>query len=96
MSSIRSFHGFNPEVSPTAYVDPAAHVIGHVAVGHDSSVWPGAVIRGDAHRIRIGERTKQIYYAARQYVKLKAQYLAPTRESSRTVSEYDRRVAAAV
>jgi len=196
MSSIRSFHGFNPEVSPTAYVDPAAHVIGHVAVGHDSSIWPGAVIRGDAHRIRIGERTniqdhaslhvthdtqytlggfalsigsdvtighgavlhgctvqdasligmhatildgtlikrhalvgagaviaqgrivgegelwlgnparcvrllsadeiQQIYYAARQYVKLKAQYLAPSRESARVVSEYDRRVAAAV
>jgi carbonic anhydrase/acetyltransferase-like protein (isoleucine patch superfamily) len=57
MSSIRSFHGFSPEVSPTAYVDPAAHVIGHVAVGHDSSIWPTAVVRGDAHRIRIGERT---------------------------------------
>jgi carbonic anhydrase/acetyltransferase-like protein (isoleucine patch superfamily) len=57
MSSIRSFHGFSPEVSPTAYIDPAAHVIGHVAVGHDSSIWPTAVVRGDAHRIRIGERT---------------------------------------
>jgi len=57
MSSIRSFHGFSPEVSPTAYIDPAAHVIGHVAVGHDASIWPTAVVRGDAHRIRIGERT---------------------------------------
>jgi carbonic anhydrase/acetyltransferase-like protein (isoleucine patch superfamily) len=57
MSSIRSFHGLSPEVSPTAYIDPAAHVIGHVAVGHDSSIWPTAVVRGDAHRIRIGERT---------------------------------------
>jgi len=57
MSSIRSFHGLCPELSPTAYIDPAAHVIGHVAVGHDSSIWPTAVVRGDAHRIRIGERT---------------------------------------
>jgi carbonic anhydrase/acetyltransferase-like protein (isoleucine patch superfamily) len=57
MSSIRSFHGFTPEVSPSAYVDPAAHVIGHVAIGADSSIWPAAVVRGDAHKIRIGERT---------------------------------------
>ncbi|HKE48921.1 MAG TPA: gamma carbonic anhydrase family protein [Rhodanobacteraceae bacterium] len=57
MSNIRSFHGFQPEVSPTAYVDPAAHVIGHVAIGHDSSIWPAAVVRGDMHKIRIGERT---------------------------------------
>lgn len=57
MSNIRTFHGFQPELAPTAYVDPAAHVIGHVAIGRDSSVWPCAVIRGDAHLIRIGERT---------------------------------------
>jgi carbonic anhydrase/acetyltransferase-like protein (isoleucine patch superfamily) len=57
MSSIRSFHGFHPEVAPSAYIDPAAHVIGHVTVGDDSSIWPTAVVRGDAHRIRIGDRT---------------------------------------
>jgi len=57
MSNIRSFHGFHPELAPTAYVDPAAHVIGHVAIGNDSSVWPCAVVRGDAHSIRIGERS---------------------------------------
>jgi carbonic anhydrase/acetyltransferase-like protein (isoleucine patch superfamily) len=57
MSNIRTFHGFRPELAPTAYVDPAAHVIGHVTLGRDSSVWPCAVIRGDAHSIRIGERT---------------------------------------
>src|SRR5215475_1533798 len=57
MSSIRSFHGFRPEVSASAYIDPAAHVIGHVSIGNDSSIWPTAVVRGDAHRIRIGERT---------------------------------------
>ena len=57
MSSVRTFHGFQPDISPTAYVDPAAHVIGHVAIGHDSSIWPCAVVRGDAHSIRIGERT---------------------------------------
>lgn len=57
MGNIRSFLGFKPELAPTAYIDPAAHVIGHVNVGHDSSIWPCAVVRADAHLIRIGERT---------------------------------------
>jgi carbonic anhydrase/acetyltransferase-like protein (isoleucine patch superfamily) len=57
MSSIRSFHGFTPELPPTAYVDPAAHVIGHVHLGADASIWPAAVVRADMHPIRIGERT---------------------------------------
>jgi carbonic anhydrase/acetyltransferase-like protein (isoleucine patch superfamily) len=37
-------------------VDPAAVIIGDVVMGRDSSAWPFAVIRGDMHRIRIGER----------------------------------------
>jgi carbonic anhydrase/acetyltransferase-like protein (isoleucine patch superfamily) len=57
MSHIRSFHGFQPEISLLAYIDPAAQVIGHVKIGDDSSVWPCAVIRGDGHAIRIGART---------------------------------------
>jgi carbonic anhydrase/acetyltransferase-like protein (isoleucine patch superfamily) len=32
-------------------------VIGDVALGDDSSVWPGAVVRGDMHHIVIGART---------------------------------------
>jgi carbonic anhydrase/acetyltransferase-like protein (isoleucine patch superfamily) len=32
-------------------------VIGDVVIGPDSSVWFGAVVRGDVHRIRIGART---------------------------------------
>ena len=31
--------------------------MGDVAIGADSSIWYGAVIRGDVHRVRIGERT---------------------------------------
>jgi carbonic anhydrase/acetyltransferase-like protein (isoleucine patch superfamily) len=38
-------------------VDPAATVIGRVAIGEDSSIWPGAVLRGDVNFIRIGART---------------------------------------
>ncbi len=39
------------------FVDNSAVVIGDVEIGADSSVWPGTVIRGDMHRIRIGART---------------------------------------
>jgi carbonic anhydrase/acetyltransferase-like protein (isoleucine patch superfamily) len=39
------------------YVDPAATVIGDVELGDDVSVWPGAVLRGDVHRIRVGARS---------------------------------------
>ena len=39
------------------YVDPAACVIGRVALGDDTSVWPMAVIRGDVNAIRVGART---------------------------------------
>jgi carbonic anhydrase/acetyltransferase-like protein (isoleucine patch superfamily) len=35
----------------------AATVIGDVTIGEDASVWPGAVIRGDVHWIRIGARS---------------------------------------
>ena len=57
MNHVRSFHGLKPDLSASAYVDPAAHVIGHVTIGHDASVWPCAVVRGDAHAIRIGDRS---------------------------------------
>jgi len=54
---IRSFQGRGPEIHPSVYVDPQAVVIGDVAIGRDSSVWPCAVLRGDYHSIRIGART---------------------------------------
>jgi carbonic anhydrase/acetyltransferase-like protein (isoleucine patch superfamily) len=32
-------------------------LIGDVAIGADSSIWFGCVLRADLHRIRVGERT---------------------------------------
>ena len=46
-----------PVIDPTAFVHPAATVIGDVTLGPQSSVWPGAVLRGDHGTIRIGART---------------------------------------
>jgi len=54
---IRPYRGRSPQIDPTAYIDPAAVIIGDVTIGADSSVWPCAVIRGDVHYIRIGSRS---------------------------------------
>jgi carbonic anhydrase/acetyltransferase-like protein (isoleucine patch superfamily) len=54
---IRSYRGVWPKIAASAYVDPAAVVIGDVTIGEHFSVWPGAVIRGDVHWIRIGARS---------------------------------------
>jgi carbonic anhydrase/acetyltransferase-like protein (isoleucine patch superfamily) len=54
---IRSYRGKRPEIAASAYIDPAAVIIGDVVIGADSSVWPCSVVRGDVHYIRIGART---------------------------------------
>ena len=46
-----------PEIHPEAYIHPDATVIGQVSVGAGSTVWPGAVLRGDYGTITIGDRT---------------------------------------
>src|SRR3989449_8515133 len=54
---IRPYRGKRPQIAASAYIDPAAVVIGDVVIGEDSSVWPCSVVRGDVHYIRIGART---------------------------------------
>ena len=49
--------GVAPKIDPEAYVHPDAVVIGDVTLGAASSVWPGAVLRGDYGTITVGERT---------------------------------------
>ena len=48
---IQSFKGMVPVIDPSAYVHPQATVIGHVTIGPDCYVGPGAVLRGDWGRI---------------------------------------------
>ncbi|MCB1666938.1 MAG: gamma carbonic anhydrase family protein [Porticoccaceae bacterium] len=57
INNIRPYKGIHPSLGERVYVDPAATVIGDVVLGNDVSVWPGAVIRGDMHSIRIGDRS---------------------------------------
>ena len=54
---LRPYQHTLPTIDQSTYVDPSAVVIGDVEIGADSSVWPGAVIRGDVNHIRIGKRT---------------------------------------
>ena len=44
-----------PRLGARVWVHDAAQVIGDVTLGDDCSVWPGAVLRGDVHRIEIGK-----------------------------------------
>lgn len=44
-------------IHPTAFIARGAILLGDVHLGAGSSVWYNAVLRGDADRIAIGERT---------------------------------------
>lgn len=44
-----------PAIHETAYVAPGATVIGRVELHENTSVWPGAVLRGDNDPIVIGK-----------------------------------------
>ena len=59
MAHLISFNGKTPVVHPSAFLAPTAVLIGDVTIGEESSVWFGAVIRGDDpdHGVVIGRRT---------------------------------------
>lgn len=52
--SIDSYKGIHPSLGRAVYVHPSAQVIGDVVLGDGVSLWPGVVVRGDVHHIRIG------------------------------------------
>ena len=54
---IKSFNEKTPQIHETAFISEAAYVVGNVEIGENSSVWPGAVIRGDFGKIIIGKNT---------------------------------------
>ena len=47
--------GISPTMAPSAYVAPSASVIGNVFLADNSSVWFGAILRGDNEAISIGQ-----------------------------------------
>jgi len=54
---ILSYRGKSPAIDPSVFIAPSAAVIGDVTIGAGSSVWFGAVVRGDFQPIRIGRNT---------------------------------------
>jgi carbonic anhydrase/acetyltransferase-like protein (isoleucine patch superfamily) len=46
-----------PKVSKKAFIAQNASVIGNVAIGEHSSIWFGAVLRGDCGTITVGKNT---------------------------------------
>jgi carbonic anhydrase/acetyltransferase-like protein (isoleucine patch superfamily) len=59
MALIIPFNGKRPQVADDSFVAPTAVLIGDVTVGPESSIWFGAVLRGDhpEHGIQIGSGT---------------------------------------
>lgn len=49
--------GHQPAVAKSAFIAPGATVIGAVELGEESSVWYGAVLRGDINRVVIGAQS---------------------------------------
>ena len=57
MATIVELDGVRPTVGADVWLAPTAVLIGDVHVGDRASIWFGAVLRGDASRITVGERT---------------------------------------
>ena len=54
---IKSFQNKTPHLGKSVFISDTASVIGDVTLGDEVNIWFGAVIRGDMHYIKIGNRT---------------------------------------
>ncbi len=54
MAIIRSYKGIEPRIADGVFLAETAAVIGDVHIGERTSLWYGAVARGDVYHIRIG------------------------------------------
>lgn len=56
-SNIQPYLHSVPLIAASAYIHPSAQIIGDVHLGEETSIWCGAVIRGDVNYIRIGAQS---------------------------------------
>ena len=56
MALIKEVRGKNPVFGSNCFLAENATVVGDVVLGNDCSVWFNAVIRGDVHFIKIGNK----------------------------------------
>tara|TARA_B100000768_G_C11247311_1_gene362385 strand:- start:257 stop:853 length:597 start_codon:yes stop_codon:yes gene_type:complete len=52
---IMSFKGMIPVIHPSSYIHPTAVILGHVTIGKDCYIGPGAVLRGDWGKVIVGD-----------------------------------------
>ncbi len=53
---IKSVKGISPEIGKDCYIAENATIVGDVILGDQCSVWFNAVVRGDVHYIKIGNK----------------------------------------
>ena len=56
MGIIKSVRGFTPNIPEDCFVADNAVIVGEVDMGNQCSIWFNAVIRGDVHYIKIGNK----------------------------------------
>ena len=56
MPIIKPVNGKSPEIPDDCYIAENATIVGEVSLGKQCSVWFNAVIRGDVHFIKIGDK----------------------------------------
>ena len=56
MALIKELLGKTPKIGENTFLAETATVIGDVTMGRDCSIWYNAVIRGDVHFIKMGDK----------------------------------------
>lgn len=56
MPIIKPINGTSPQIPDDCYVAENATIVGDVQMGNQCSIWFNAVIRGDVHYIKIGNK----------------------------------------
>jgi carbonic anhydrase/acetyltransferase-like protein (isoleucine patch superfamily) len=56
MATILPVNGKEPQFGENCFIAPNATIVGEVRMGADCSIWFNAVIRGDVHYIKMGDK----------------------------------------
>src|SRR5690349_19376259 len=57
MATLVPFEGVWPALGRDVFLAPSSTLVGKIVIGDESSVWFGAVLRGDVGSITVGART---------------------------------------
>ncbi len=56
MPIIKTLNGVSPNIPEDCYIAENATIVGEVSMGNQCSIWFNAVIRGDVHYIKLGNK----------------------------------------